>query len=532
MKLLKKLFLFLLLAAISLLLLGGIARIQRGMKAEIAQAHLRFTGKIQNAPPLVTFSTLALGSFRGVIADLLWLRSESLKQSGKYFEMVQLAKWIVDLQPNFAGASAFLAWNLAYNVSVTTSDFEQRWRWINEGIRLLRDQAIVYNPDSPKLYQELAWIYQHKLGNIFDDANLYYKNQLAIEMMNIVGEHPDYAELAKYPLDEAGFRRYFADRSAAIFSPEMPDFETLYARFAAVTPAALPETYLADQPKLRAELTRALQAIMLYRKQKLEPARMAELNRKYGDLDWRVPESFAIYWASVGLEKSPPGAPDIDCRRVITTCLYESFRYGRLLMVDKNDFASVIVVPNLDLVDSAYREMLDAQETYADQASGSTFRSARINFMKIAITILFNYGKFQKAQEYFQKLVAEDGPQPGAPNAEAFIMQSWAETVRDSSVKTASELISGLLFTSINYIIYGDLDAAIAAERIARNVYALYMADTGNSVRTQLPPYQVIKNEVTTNCLKTFPPPMAELLQNYLNKENQSSPKNSKEKEK
>ena len=414
---------------------------------------------------------------------------------------------------------------------MTTSDFEQRWRWINEGIRLLRDQAIVYNPDSPKLYQELAWIYLHKLGNIFDDANLFYKNQLAIEVMNIVGERPDYAKLAEYPLDEAGFNRKFAADITMLYSPEVPDFSALYDRFSAATPAALPENYLADQPALRSEVTMALQAIRLYRKLKLEPARMAALNKKYGELDWRVPESFALYWATIGLEKSPPNSPDVNCQRIVTTSLYEGFRYGRLLMVDRDNFSSVIVVPNLDLIDSAYEEMFKAQKTYEAKAAGETFRSARINFMKIAVTILFNYGKFKKAQEYFQKLVAEDGPQPGAPNAEAFIMQNWAETVKNSSVKTASELISGLIFTSINYIIYGDLDAAVAAERIARNVYQMYMSDLGASVRTQLPPYQVIKNEVTTNCLKTFPPPLAEVLKNYLNMEKNSASSDSKEKE-
>ncbi|HRU00833.1 MAG TPA: hypothetical protein P5239_03950, partial [Victivallales bacterium] len=137
---------------------------------------------IENAPPIIAFTTVALGSFRGLLADLLWLRVIRLQDQGQYFEMVQLASWITKLQPRFTGATAYLAWNMAYNISVTCSSFEDRWRWIKKGIELIRDEALFYNPGDPILYKELGWIYQHKLGNIMDDANIYYKNQLALEM--------------------------------------------------------------------------------------------------------------------------------------------------------------------------------------------------------------------------------------------------------------------------------------------------------------------------------------------------------------
>ncbi len=520
MTFIKKISLYLLITAVSAILLAAIIPVQKSMNRDIAANHLRFTGQISNAPPAVVFSTMALGSFRGLIADILWLRSENMKQNGQYFEMVQLAKWIVDLQPNFAGASSFLAWNLAYNVSVTTSDFEQRWQWVNEGIKLLRDQAIVYNPESPKLYQELAWIYLHKLGNIMDDANLFYKNKLAIEVMDICGGNPDCALLAKFPQDEKGFKTYFSKDLDIIFTAQIPDFEALYAVFAASAPAQLPQDHLADKPELKKDVTCALQAAMFQRKFKMDVAKMAEYDRKYGRLDWRVAESFALYWASAGLAVSPPGKPDIHCQRIVTTSLYEGFRYGKLLMVDRNDFGSILVVPNLDLADSAWQAMLDAQKEFDGSPAAGTFRSARINFIKQAITVLFNYGKFQKAQEFFEKLVAEDGPQPNAANAEQFIMNNWAETIRSATVKSASEIISGLIFTSINYIVYGDIDAAVAAEKIAANIYKIYTSDMSNTIRTQLPPYGVIKQQVTTNCLKTFPPQLAEILRKYIAQEN------------
>ena len=137
------------LVCVTLVLLFGVGRVERRLDNAVAEHHLRFTGQIKNAPPLVTFTTVALGSFRGLVADLLWLRAGSLQEKGSYFEMVQLARWITDLQPTFSGATAYLAWNMAYNISVTCSSFEDRWRWVNEGIKLIRDQAIEYNPEDP-----------------------------------------------------------------------------------------------------------------------------------------------------------------------------------------------------------------------------------------------------------------------------------------------------------------------------------------------------------------------------------------------
>ena len=65
---------------------------------------------IEGAPPMVAFTTVALGGFRGLIADFLWLRAISLQDQGKYFEMVQLASWIMKLQPKSTATAAYLAW--------------------------------------------------------------------------------------------------------------------------------------------------------------------------------------------------------------------------------------------------------------------------------------------------------------------------------------------------------------------------------------------------------------------------------------
>ena len=47
-----------------------------------------------DVPPAVTFVTVTLGGFRGMIADLLWLRASRLQEERRYVELVQLSGWI------------------------------------------------------------------------------------------------------------------------------------------------------------------------------------------------------------------------------------------------------------------------------------------------------------------------------------------------------------------------------------------------------------------------------------------------------
>lgn len=510
----KTIIMYFVLAVVTLVLLSGIVRVEKHLDSMVKENHLRFAGHIQNAPPLVTFTTVALGSFRGLIADMLWFRAGGLQERGNYFEMVQLARWITDLQPTFSGATAYLAWNMAYNISVTCSGFDDRWRWVNEGIKLIRDRALEYNPEDPVLYKELGWIYQHKLGNIMDDANLYYKNQQALLMTSVLGAKPDFAGMAAAPVGEKEFRARYPETSPvwnAMKEAKIENLDQLYADFKK-NDAELPPAFVTAlrDPALAQAVTNYCRAAYLREKFKLDARVMHEIDQEYGQLDWRVPESQAIYWATMGLKRTP-GHVDLNCQRVITQSLYEAFRAGRLLLIDEQKFESVMIVPNLALVDAVYETFTEAQKTFDKGNSYSTFRSAKINFMKEAITILYNYGKFSKSAEYYELLRKEE-PGSHRQSLESFVMDQWLEDVRDAAVKKASEVISGLIFRSINYMVYNDQDAAVANERIARYIYTKYAADLGREERTKLLPYADMKKAVVEQCIKVFPPAMVEIL--------------------
>ncbi|XOV75048.1 MAG: hypothetical protein ACFHWZ_16550 [Phycisphaerales bacterium] len=131
-----------------------------------------------------------MGAFRGLFVNYLWMRADRLKQEGKFHEAYELSAAITRLQPRFPRVWSFHAWNMAYNISVATSTREERWQWVKAGIELLRQEGIPKNPNDVQLHRELAWIFNHKVQGFMDDANRYYKKQLAREWHMLLGEPP------------------------------------------------------------------------------------------------------------------------------------------------------------------------------------------------------------------------------------------------------------------------------------------------------------------------------------------------------
>lgn len=507
----KTLMFFTVLLLVSVLILIAINQTEKKLDASIRTNNLYYTGQIRNAPPIVVFTTVALGSFRGLLADVLWLRAASLQEEGNYFEMVQLASWITKLQPRFSGATAYLAWNMAYNISVTCSLPEDRWRWIQEAIKLIRDEAIVYNPADPMLYKELGWIFQHKMGNIMDDFNLYYKNRLALEMEQVFGSKPDWQQLASAPRDTVALLKAIPNSEKFMELLAKSKYETLDKLFVEFKKQSkLPPDFVAliDSTRISDILDNYFRSLWLRETYKLDPVLINSINNKYGTLDWRTPEAQALYWATKGLEMTL-GHRDLSCERMITQALKESFIAGRILMIDKDKFERIIMIPNLSVVDSVKRTF---EEAYDNNEQQSTFLSAKLNFMQEAIVLLYNYGKFAKAAEYYKMLQKEE-PGKYRSTLENFVMEQWSSEVRDAGVKKATDIISGLIFRSCYFIAYGDDDAALASERMARYIYNSYQLNNQDiQVRQGLASYREIKNIATETCIKSLPPVMAEIL--------------------
>jgi hypothetical protein len=169
----------------------------------------------KSLPPEVGIWYSALGSFRGLFVNILWMRATNLKEEGKFYEAKELSEMICQLQPRFPQVWSFHSWNMAYNISVATHTQRERWMWVNNGIELLRDKGIPLNPTSATLYRQLAWIFLHKIGQFSDDMHWYYKQRLAFEWQALLGEPPSGSKQESLdwfaPIAEMD-RLYFADK--------------------------------------------------------------------------------------------------------------------------------------------------------------------------------------------------------------------------------------------------------------------------------------------------------------------------------
>jgi hypothetical protein len=194
---------------------------------------------------------------------------------------------------------------------------------------------------------------------------------------------------------------------------------------------------------------------------------------------------------------------------MITQALKESFASGKILWVDRENYQNIIMVPNLKVVDAVNKVF---EEAYKNNPGVESFRSARLNFIQEAIMLLFNFGNFTKAAEYYKMLQREE-PGSHKKSLEAFVMEQWAEEVRTASVKRATEVISGLIYRSCYFLAYGDDDAALASEKMARYIYNSYQLQNSDiKERVGLAAYKEIKNAVVANCIKSLPPVLGEVL--------------------
>ena len=427
----KKILLLLLAAG----LLVGSSQLQRSLNVDREKLGLTRIEPLKNAPPVLAFTTVALGGFRGLISNALWIRATELQDEDKFFEMAQLADWITKLEPNFVQVWLVQAWNMAYNISVKFKDYPDRWRWVKRGFELLRDEGLKYNPNEILIYRELAWIFQHKLGQNLDDASMLYKAEWAKEMTAVLGRN-------KANLDD-------------LVNPKTP-----------------------EQQKA---------ARLLREKYKMDPELMKEIDQEHGPLEWRLPEAHAIYWAEKGLKAAKDNPTKVSkddlitLRRVIYQSMQLSFRRGRLVTNAFND--GIDFGPNLEIVgkvSAAYEK-----EAAEDEKMHDHILTAHRNFLRDAVYYLYEVGRTNEANLWFQYLGKQypkkpllDGKPdtlPGKLNLDEFAVARVKEALGDTmSRDDAKAGIEGLLKRSYLSLVFDEDDRAYFYKRMAQQVWTSY----------------------------------------------------------
>jgi hypothetical protein len=429
-------------AAVLLTVAGGVQQRLNTQRLDPVLGQNR-VAPLENAPPMLAFTTVALGGFRGLIANALWMRASELQEEGKYFELVQLADWITKLEPHFVEVWLFQAWNMSYNISVKFADFADRWRWVRKGIELLRDDALRLNPKEARLYRELAWHFQHKMGQNLDDAHQYYKAEWAREMTRLLGSG-------------------------------RPDFDALI------------------QPKAPEDQQRARMLREIY---KMDPQFMKQVDQAYDTLDWRLPETHAIYWAEQGLTNST--RKDLmTLRRVIYQCLPVLVLRGRLLALPTNappHFGADL--NKINRASAAYEQMMAEEPGMRD-----SIQKAHRNFLRQAVTLLYTHGRTTEADRLF-KILTEKYPDavPSGLTAQQYTILRVAGDISTLTLDRARAFIEGLILQSYESLILEDDERANGLMGMAQYLWNAY--SDKNRQRLALPPFPDMRKAVQNRLL-------------------------------
>lgn len=514
----------------------GAAMLVAPLNARRQEANLILPSLPENVrPSMLLTPLLAVG--RAPLVDYLWLRATKLKDEGRFFDAYQLSQMICELQPKFASVWAFQAWNMSYNISVTFRTPEERWRWVRNGYELLRDKAIPLNPNNTQLYRELAWILFHKVGDYLDEMHYYYKLQFALQMEDILGQPPadfvqpgrvrgdfyrdyDYKSLAESP---AAFDELLRKQDVAGFVERLRAFgfdaakDGIYLGLLAALksgevqiPDVKPgdeanrlhdlEVLMADPATADAQkgLERFWRAHRLRNEVKLDPKRILDLQEALGvTLDFRLPDTHALYWASLGMEKGVDSREYIDVHKLNTNrleffCLQKMFHRGRLAMSDNARMGEPpLFSPDLRMIPILFEAFLQDSKPYLERENepkpvSTNFDTGFIGFVRSAILRYYEAGMITEAREKLDFL-AKNYPDPMYDGGlDGFIAKQFLIDRGLGDNRGAMARITLLARDAFRMFAYDEDDQAVRRLNRARQVYDFYQRTT-SSDRLKIP---------------------------------------------
>jgi hypothetical protein len=505
--------------------------------------------KPENIPPSLAFATIATGAFRGLVVDILWMRADRLKEEGQFFDAKQLAEWITILQPKFASVWVFHAWNMAYNISVAipATRSEQRWRWVKNGYELLRDEAIdKYKLRNIEIYHELARIFQHKIGDISDEAQYYYKLQLASLMKPLLSSPDNQLDFEE--------KEYF---DALVEAPNEwneiikdPNISQLIKALKSADPAfSEDDRFVGNYLSLRHDSgrfnfaagmaiddfrgTEALKKFDIFAKAyqlrhvwKLDPVLLREVNQTYGPIDWsepnshlpfdwRHPDSHAIYWAVKGLniakedESREMDIAEINADRIVSHSLQNLFRYGKVFVhnVPLNILSDdpsgesqeqfdqeVFLRPDLRFFEPYNDSVMKIIEKYKDENQGAyeSLQNQHRNMLINALLLFYQSGHKPQAQKIYSQLRKLYPRDDFKVEFEVYARKRLFEELESMDIHNMKEQVTALLRETFFLFAIGDNESAAGREKMAEDAYKMYVSQNTED-RTKLPELKVLK---------------------------------------
>ena len=426
------------------------AALQSPLRAERDRLNLDLVTADPNVPkdPKVVLLQIAPGGLRAPFQTYLWIHSQELKQQNKFYDAKQQRDLICDLMPHFPGVWSYHAWDMAWNISVATHTPQERWMWVTNGIKLLRDRGLYYNPNDMILYKELAWIFYQKMGAYLDDMHLVYKQRWAGLMHHVLGAPPvgsteetieAFRVIAEAPTSLPKLRTdppaaALLDELAALGVGTDDRFLDYYNRFSGDVlvggftwltgvPVSQREQAIAAlmrDPKHAAGRAKVLAFVrrkVLAEQYRMDADWMLQVMQRFGPLDWRNVNAHALYWSSLGLHRVEhlelTYIHALNTERVSEGALKSLAFTGTLYLTpNPKDPENPYIDwgPDWRFIEPTDQEyiragaMLTGDPNDLSDGSKNTLRDGHINFLTNVVLELYFAGREEMADHYYKEI--------------------------------------------------------------------------------------------------------------------------------
>lgn len=504
---------------------------------------------IKGLPPNISLLT-KMGTFRALVIVWASIRAERLQREGKTYEARELHEIVCKLAPRFPSVWINAAWNMAYNISVAQYTPQRRWQWVRNGIEMLRDEGIQYNPKSIGLYKELAWIYWHKIGDILDDEHLNYKRALAIEMEAVLGAPPVTIEREDYL---TWFRKIVSaprdldallesDTDVAALLPKLsavnlqPDRNLLLFVAQHMRGGITAITLVEDRSNIEPLVAKRLAVLMMTEHEKPLDRLLSALRSKtlrdayrfdldflmklmdenYGPLDLRNEVTHSLYWSSYGdhICEGREGnnfTDQVNTARLIFFSLQRLIARGKTILFPNFDDAfrsHIEFMPDARFIPylfDAYlhwgKKLFGDHPDFKEGTPGPNFLNGFVTSMHNWIQILYLEGGARNTElaENYYTWLRENNPHPNGETQSQYLKTLHEFVMGDvlaalDTNRAAATLIRSLIFRGLKQFSLSRKQSGATSFKHARGAYEYWEGDLDGdpNERRRLQPFRIM----------------------------------------
>jgi hypothetical protein len=266
---------------------------------------------------------------------------------------------------------------------------------------------------------------------------------------------------------------------------------------------------------------------------KMYPREMKAVNEKYGRvekddgevvyaLDWRKPETQAIYWAMVGLKRCRHNPSKENDLRKLERIVYQSMMYsfdrgklntpsGATVPPDQYFNNPLLVVPNMDLIERTHQSYIDMATLAKKEREANvegTYHIAHMNFLRRVVEWNYYYNREDEALKWLKialetypgKMMYFTGTKKDKEgnwvyDMDKFVLHRLKDAVNRGSIDKTLAIIIGLMIRHFTHLALGENEEAASHLTMAENLHQRFVDrfSTAAKNRVSLPPFDKVK---------------------------------------